>query len=107
MELILNDRDAYPWRAAYWYLRDDGFKPKQALKMYDGIDGRIELDREWEEIRAGLRETVTGLARSMRGGEFPVCSSDEHCTGHCPFRTVCRINQVCSLEKTWQPTAAE
>ncbi len=107
MELILGDRDAYPWRAGYWYLRDDGFKPKQALKMYDGIDGRIELDRQWEEIRAGLRETVTGLVRSMRAGQFPVCSSDEHCTGHCPFRTVCRINQVRSLEKTWRPTASQ
>ena len=104
MELILNDRDAYPWRAGYWYVRDDGFKPRQALRMYDDIDGRIELDRQWEDIRAGLRDTVTGLVRSMRAGQFPVCSADEHCTGHCPFRTACRINQVRSLEKTWQPT---
>ena len=103
-ELILNDRNAYPWRAGYWYVRDDGFKPRQALRMYDDIDGRIELDRQWEDIRAGLRETVTGLVRSMRGGKFPVYNADEHCTGHCPFRTACRINQVRSLEKTWQPT---
>ncbi len=107
MELILGHRDPYPWRAGYWYVRDDGFKPRQALKMYDGIDGRIELDRGWEDIRAGLRETVIGLVRSMRGGEFPVCSADDHCTSRCPFRTVCRINQVRSLEKKWQPTASE
>ncbi|MFZ1935805.1 MAG: PD-(D/E)XK nuclease family protein, partial [Thermoguttaceae bacterium] len=106
-ELILNERDAWPWRAAYWYLRDDGFKPRQALKMYDDIDGRIELDPKWEEIRAGLSNTVIRLVRAMRAGQFPVCSGDEHCTGHCPFRTVCRINQVRSLEKTWQPTANE
>jgi ATP-dependent helicase/DNAse subunit B len=104
MELMLNDRDAWPWRAGYWYLRDDGFKPRQALKMYDDIDGRIELDPQWEEIRAGLSNTVIGLVCAMRAGQFPVCSGDEHCTGHCPFRTVCRINQVRSLEKTWQPS---
>ena len=107
MELILNDRDAYPWRVAYWYVRDDGFKPRQALKMYEDIDGRIELEPKWEDIRAGLRDTVIGLARSMRTGRFPVCSSDEHCTGRCPFRTVCRINLVRSLEKKWQPTASQ
>jgi ATP-dependent helicase/nuclease subunit B len=107
MELILNDRDALPWRAGYWYVRDDGFKPKQALRMYDDIDGRIELDSKWEEIRAGLHDTVIGLVRSMRAGQFPVCSGDEHCTGRCPFRTTCRINQVRSLEKTWQPTASK
>jgi ATP-dependent helicase/DNAse subunit B len=107
MELILNDRDPYPWRAGYWYLRDDGFKPRQAMKMYEDIDGRIELDPKWEDVRAGLRDTVLGLVRALRAGRFPVCSADEHCTGHCPFRTVCRINQVRSLEKTWQPTASE
>jgi ATP-dependent helicase/nuclease subunit B len=107
MELILIPRDACPWRAAYWYLRDDGFKPRQALKMYDDFDGRIELDPKWEGIRAGLCDTVIGLVRSLRAGQFPVCSGDEHCTSHCPFRTVCRINQVRSLEKTWQPTASE
>jgi RecB family exonuclease len=107
MELILNDRGPYPWRAGYWYLRDDGFKPRQAMKMYEDIDGRIELDPKWEDIRIGLRDTVLGLVRSLRAGRFPVCSADEHCTGHCPFRTVCRINQVRSLEKTWRPTASE
>jgi ATP-dependent helicase/nuclease subunit B len=102
MELILNERDPFPWRAGYWYMRDGGFKPKQALTMYDRVDGRIELDSKWEDIRAGLSDTVIGLVRSMRAGRFPVCSGDEHCTGRCPFSTVCRIHQVRSLEKTWR-----
>jgi len=107
LELILSARDVCPWRAGYWYVRDDGFKPKQALKMYDDIDGRIELDPKWEDIRAGLRDTVVGLVQSIRAGRFPVCSADDRCTGRCPFRTACRINQVRSLEKTCQPTASE
>jgi len=39
----------------------------------------------------------------MRQGQFPVWSSDVHCTGFCEYATVCRINQIRSLEKTWLP----
>jgi ATP-dependent helicase/nuclease subunit B len=103
MELLLNDRDGLPWRAGYWYVRDDGFKPKQALVMYESIDGRIELNRQWEDIRDMLGDVVAALVESIRAGRFPVCNSDDRCTGRCPFKTVCRINQVRSLEKKWQP----
>lgn len=107
MELLFADRDSIPWQAGYWYVRENGFRPRQALKMYRSDDGRIELEPEWEDIRSGLAETVIGLVRGIRSGRFPVCSTDERCTGHCPFNTVCRINQVRSLEKTCQPTATE
>ena len=61
---------------------------------------------KWEDIRDGLAAIPwSDWSRSMRAGRFPVCSADDHCTGRCPFSTVCRINQVRSLEKTWQPTA--
>jgi ATP-dependent helicase/nuclease subunit B len=105
MELLLADRDAIPWRAGYWYVRDGGFKPRQALRMYRNDDGRIELEPAWEDIRADLGNIVAGLVAGIRGGRFPVFSTDEHCTGRCPFSTVCRVNQVRSLEKTCQPTA--
>ena len=39
----------------------------------------------------------------MRRGEFPVWSDDENCTGRCPYSTVCRINQIRSLDKEWRP----
>jgi ATP-dependent helicase/nuclease subunit B len=103
MELLLNDRDGLPWRAGYWYVRDDGFKPKQAIVMYEDVDGRIELNRQWEDIRDLLGDVVAALVDGIRCGRFPVCSADDRCTGRCPFKTVCRINQVRSLEKTWQP----
>jgi ATP-dependent helicase/DNAse subunit B len=104
MELLLADRDVIPWRAGYWYVREGGFKPRQALRMYRNDDGRIELDPAWEDLRAGLGDTVAGLIEAIRGGRFPVCSADDRCTGHCPFNTICRINQVRSLEKTCRPT---
>ena len=111
MESLLVDRDMLPWQAGYWYLRKinrkEGFDAKQSLRMYRNDEGRIELETRWEEIRNGLAETVVGLVRGIRRGQFPVCSADERCTGHCPFNTICRINQVRSLEKTCQPTPNE
>jgi RecB family exonuclease len=107
MELLLADRDLLPWQAGYWYVREGGFKPKQALRMYRNDDGRIELEPQWESIRDGVAETVVGLVRGIRRGQFPVCSSDERCTGRCPYNTICRINQVRSLEKTCQPTTSQ
>jgi ATP-dependent helicase/nuclease subunit B len=106
-ELLFADRDVLPWQAGYWYVREGGFRPRQALRMYRNDEGRIELEPAWEALRAGLGDTVVMLVRAIRRGQFPVCSTDERCTGHCPYNTICRINQVRSLEKTCQPTAAE
>jgi ATP-dependent helicase/DNAse subunit B len=107
MELLLVDRDLYPWQAGYWYVSEGGFRPRQALRMYRNDEGRIELEPGWEQLRATLGDTVVSLVHAIRRGQFPVVSADEHCTGHCPFSTICRINQVRSLEKTCQPTASE
>jgi ATP-dependent helicase/DNAse subunit B len=103
-DLMLSDRDAVPWQAAYWYVRDDGFKPRQALRMYRNVEGQIELEPKWEQMRDGLAATVSALVQGIRGGCFAVCSVDDRCTGYCPLSTVCRVNQVRSLEKTWQPS---
>ena len=104
-ELLLSDRDCVPWQAGYWYLKEGGFKPKQALKMYRQGRAGLEPEESWEDIRGGLRQTVVALARGIRHGDFPACSQDDRCTGFCPYSTICRINQVRSLEKTWQPIA--
>ena len=63
--------------------------------------------RRGRKSASGLAETVVGLVGGIRGGQFPVCSADDRCTGRCPYNTICRINQVRSLEKTCQPTATE
>ena len=63
-ELILNDRDAVPWQAGYWYISGDGFKPRQALRMYELAEGGLEPRAEtWEAIRGILADTVVGLVR--------------------------------------------
>jgi ATP-dependent helicase/nuclease subunit B len=107
IELLLVDRNVCPWQAGYWYVREGGFKSRQALRMYRNDDGRLELEPAWEELRAGLGDTLFALVGAIRECQFPVCSADQRCTGHCPYHTICRINQVRSLEKTWQPTASQ
>ena len=102
-ELILNDRDGLPWQGGYWYVSEGGFKPRQALRMYELSGDRIVLNEAWERIRDFVADTVGGLVKAMRRGEFPVWSDDENCTGRCPYSTVCRINQIRSLDKEWRP----
>jgi len=104
-QLLLADAQALPWQAGYWYVRDQGFKPRQALKMHVFRQGQLDLDPEWERLRKLVAENVVNSVHCIRAARFPVSSADPQCTRFCPFRTVCRINQVRSLEKTWQPTA--
>jgi ATP-dependent helicase/DNAse subunit B len=100
-ELILNDRDGLAWQGGYWYIADDGFKPRQALRMYERDGDHIVLNETWETIRGFVAETVVRLVRAMRRGEFPVFSDDDKCTSRCPYNTVCRINQIRALKKSW------
>ncbi len=101
-ELLLHGRNPVPWQAGYWRVSDKGFGKSRALKMYKVEGNRVEPLPKWEEIRGILGEVVFALAEGMRRGEFPVFSRNEDCTGFCPFKTVCRINHVRSLEKVWQ-----
>ncbi|MGW8257830.1 MAG: PD-(D/E)XK nuclease family protein, partial [Thermoguttaceae bacterium] len=103
-ELLLTDLHTYPWQAGYWHINSEGFKSRQAVKMYQLTENGIEPTQEWEEMRALLRETVVGLVKAIRRGCFPVFNEDRHCTRYCPLRTVCRIGQIRALEKKWQQT---
>ena len=98
MELLLADRDAVPWRAGYWYIREGGFKPRQALRMYRNDDGHIELERDWEDIRDSLGNVVAGWRRPFAADNSrPQCRRALH--QPLPFSTVCRVNQVRSFGK--------
>ena len=103
MELLLNDRDARPWRAGYWNVANDGFKPKKSLVMHE-LSGRdVKITDEWERTRMDLEAVIPVLVQCIRSGEFRVFNPDQECTRYCPFSTVCRIRQIRSLEKTWTP----
>lgn len=103
-ELILSECNAIPWQAGYWQIRNNGFKEKKSLVMYQLTDGKIEPAPEWEQIRANLGKTIAGLVNGIRRGNFPVFCSNRDCTKNCSLNTICRIRQVRSIDKTWQPT---
>jgi ATP-dependent helicase/DNAse subunit B len=102
-QLLLADRGATGWQAGYWQLKDHGFKARQALRLGARHAGGVGPDAAWEELRRAAVAAVLSLVRGMRGGQFPVFNEDLRCTGYCSFHTVCRIHQIRSLEKTWQP----
>lgn len=101
-ELLLVDEDAVPYDAGYWYVQDrNGYRPWVRLAEQEG--GSLRATADWQERRAAIVAKVLDLVRGVRRGEFPVFSLDDECTGRCPYGTVCRVNHIRSLEKTWPP----
>ena len=72
-EVVFSDRDTRPLAGRLLARGRRRLSPKQALKMYRQVDGSLEPEPDWEAMRADLAETVAGLVRGIRRGEFPVC----------------------------------
>jgi ATP-dependent helicase/nuclease subunit B len=100
-EQLLTGRDAVPLRAAYWHVSDQGYK--EVIKFHTNDDGELAINPDWETLRSELKLRVRSLVEGIRRGQFPMASADDRCTSYCPYSTVCRVNQVRSLEKSWQP----
>jgi ATP-dependent helicase/DNAse subunit B len=100
---LLAGRQAEPFRAAYWHVAGKGYKEKDAVKFHEVADEQLVANAEWNDLDAALRVRLRSLVEGIRSGQFPMHSSDDKCTAQCPFHTVCRVNQVRSLGKTWQP----
>jgi len=96
--LLLDGREAVPWQIGYWYVLKRGFTAKP-LHARDGED--LVPESLWNEMCEALPGTIGGLLDGIRRGEFAVFSQDQHCTGYCPYATVCRIHQIRALGKTW------
>jgi hypothetical protein len=102
-EWLLGESGATPFRAAYWHISGKGYVEKDAVKFQLVADGRLAADPEWQDLRAKLPSRVRSLVDGVRRGAFPMHSIDHECTGLCPYNTVCRVNQVRALDKTWPP----
>ena len=66
-------------------------------KRMEPVDASVVL-----EIERSLHELLPRMATRIRAGEFPVHNDDRNCTGYCPYGTVCRVNQVRSIERERQ-----
>ncbi len=98
---VLFEGNATGLAAGYWHLRAKGYKSWRAMAQAAGPGQPPQIDPAWASWREQIVRKVLELVRGIRSGEFPVYSLDENCTGRCAFRTVCRVNQVRSLEKVW------
>lgn len=97
--------DAGPLQMGYWHIREQGFSP--GVRQRKKADGRVEPleSAVWDTLVTTLDDVIPKLAASMRSGKFPVFNADRHCTGRCPFHTICRVSQIralpAELGKTW------
>lgn len=82
--------DAVPFQMGYWALKETGFAPGLRNRAKFGSLEQAVLD----QLEQTLDEVVPRLAEGIRSGRFIVENADEHCTGHCAYRTVCRVNQI-------------
>ena len=100
-ELLASDQLTVGLEAGYWGIKgkDKGYKTYLELSTFD--NGTPLENTDWKERRGLTIEKVVQIVRGVRGGHFPVFSLDKKCTGRCPMHTVCRIQQIRSLGKTW------
>ncbi len=102
-QLLLAEQNAAPWSAGYWLVKGSGFDSKNAVKLHQIEAGKLAVTDQWQSLSQSIVEKVGQLIQGIRGAQFPVYSADEHCTGRCPFKTVCRVGQIRALEKVWPP----
>ena len=99
-EVLLADQQAEALAAGYWSIRGKGFE-SGALQLRTAEADSLQTSTQGSQLREQVAETLRELITGLRRGEFPVYNSDEHCTGRCDYRTICRIGQIRSLEKSW------
>lgn len=98
-DLLLADAHAVPYQVGYWMINGKGYT--KMLDLYAEDAGRWKATDQWQHLREQLLERVLALVHGVRQGDFPVACRDTQCAGRCDYRTVCRVNQVRSLEKEW------
>jgi ATP-dependent helicase/DNAse subunit B len=100
-QVLLADRQAIGVHTGYWHVSAGGFDVWQS--MHERSDDAWQPTEDWGRRQERLVELVFSLARGIRDGQFPVYSPDEECTTFCALKTVCRVHQARSLEKSWRP----
>jgi len=81
----------------YWPLKETGFKRgyQRDTKSFDGLDSAVV-----DSLEQSLNDLIPKLAEGLRSGKFLVENADEDCTGHCPYHTTCRVNQLRPLAQS-------
>jgi RecB family exonuclease len=88
--LGLAGNDAALYQMGYWSLKATGFKRGyQRDGKLESMNGALV-----ETLEQTLDDVIPKLAAGIRDGKFIVENADDNCTGHCPYHTTCRVNQI-------------
>lgn len=103
--LVFGDDAATPLWAGYWSLKD-GVTTRKGYSLHCSVETG-ESTAEWDKLRPKVIARIAEIVRSARHGDFPVFSTDVHCTSRCEFKTVCRVGHVRSVGKVWLPPPSD
>ena len=83
----------------YWCLKETGFKRgyQRETKSFDALDAAVV-----KSLQQILDDLIPKLAKGLRSGKFLVENADRDCTGHCPYHTICRVNQLRQVAESLQ-----
>ncbi len=96
-QVLVFQNNAEPLAAGYWGMAS-GFDARGALAQKSD-----DHQSRWSETQTLVHQLIRQFIDSIRHGEFPMDSRDDHCTSHCNFSTICRVTQARNLQKTWWP----
>jgi ATP-dependent helicase/nuclease subunit B len=99
--LVFADEQAVPMWAGYWSMRG-GVTTRKDYSLHCSVESG-EPTETWEVLKPKVIARIAEIVRASRSGDFPIASSDVHCTSMCDFKTVCRVAQVRSVGKMWSP----
>ena len=95
--LLFGDDNAAPLWAGYWSMKS-GVTTHKSYSLHCSAETG-QAAESWEELKPKVIARIGEIVHATRRGEFPVSSTDPHCTSMCDFRTICRIAQVRSIGK--------
>jgi ATP-dependent helicase/nuclease subunit B len=100
-EQLLTSTAARPYHVSYWHVAGKGVK--QSLTLGEPDEAGLRDSEPWKMLKRELPGRIAAYLRGIRQGAFPVICADDKCTSRCDYHTVCRVNQIRSLDKQWQP----
>jgi len=100
-QAVLFGDNAMPLWAGYWSMKN-GITTDKRYSLHCSVANGASSEG-WDELKPKVIARIGEVVRAARRGEFPVSSTDLHCTNMCDFRTICRISQVRSIGKGLPP----
>ena len=92
--MIFGSADSPAFDAAYWAIRDKGFKP--AKTVASGKDAS-----QWLSFANALERYLLAMVDRLKKGDLPLRPRKDDCRSRCDYQFVCRITQSRRGNKVW------